>query len=133
MWQHWSTPLEEARPGPRGSAEALLSGRQSLEPWDTWQRQSPPRQGGEVQSYGPCGSTRAHLNKEVRSGAMGHIAAPKPTSTGRCGLPLQLTWQRVDACPVPCLDLELVCGVLGLQGADTYRLIIEFCLYFLPH
>jgi hypothetical protein len=25
------------------SAGALLSGRQSLEPWDTWQRRSPPR------------------------------------------------------------------------------------------
>jgi hypothetical protein len=55
-------------------------------------------------------STRAHLSKEVRSGAVGHVAAPDLTSTGRCGLKLQLAWQRVDARHAPYLDLELVCG-----------------------
>jgi hypothetical protein len=59
---------------------------------------------------GPRGSTGAHLSKGVRSGATGHVAAPKPTSAGRCGPKLQLVYQRVDACPAPCLDLELVCG-----------------------
>jgi hypothetical protein len=56
----------------------------------------------------PRGSTGAHLSKEVRSGAAGHVVALKPTSAGRCGPKLQLTWQRVDARPTPCLDLELV-------------------------
>jgi hypothetical protein len=41
---------------------------------------------------------------------MGHMAALELTSAGRCGPKLQLTWQRVDARPAPCLDLELVCG-----------------------
>jgi hypothetical protein len=41
---------------------------------------------------------------------MGHVVALEPTSVGRCGLKLQLTWQRVDARPAPCLDLERVCG-----------------------
>jgi hypothetical protein len=100
----------EVRSGPHGSTGALLSGRQSPEPWDTWQRRSSPRQGGEVRSYGPRGSTGAYLSKEVRSGAAGHMAALKPTSAGRCGPPLQLTWQCVDARPTPCLVLELVCG-----------------------
>jgi hypothetical protein len=63
---------------------------------------------------GPHGSTGAYLSKEVRSKAVGHVAAPKPTSAGSCGLKLQLTWQRVDARPAPCLDLELVCGVPDL-------------------
>jgi hypothetical protein len=49
---------------------------------------------------------------------MGHVVVSEPTSAGRCGLKLQLTWQRVDARPAHCLDLELVCGVLGLQGTD---------------
>jgi hypothetical protein len=40
---------------------------------------------------------------------MGHVVALDPTSTVRCGLKLQLTWQRVDARPALCLDLELVC------------------------
>jgi hypothetical protein len=59
---------------------------------------------------GPRGSTGAHLSKEVRSRAAGHVAALEPTSAGRCGLKLQLVWQRVDARPAHCLDLELVCG-----------------------
>jgi hypothetical protein len=41
---------------------------------------------------------------------MGHVTVPEPTSTGRCGPELQLMWQRVDACPATCLNLELVCG-----------------------
>jgi hypothetical protein len=52
-WQHRSPPRQggEVRSrGTRDSAEALISGRQSLKPWDTWQCRSPPRQGGEVQS-----------------------------------------------------------------------------------
>jgi hypothetical protein len=48
------------------------------------------------------------------------MAALKSTSTGRCGLKLQLAWQRMDAHLAPCIGLELVCGVPDLQGADTY-------------
>jgi hypothetical protein len=50
--------------------------------------------------------------------AAGHVTALEPTSVVRCGLKLQLTWQRVDARPAPCLDLELVCG--GTQSSG-YR------------
>jgi hypothetical protein len=39
---------------------------------------------------GPRASTGAHLSKEVRSGATGHVAAPEPTSIGRCDPKLQL-------------------------------------------
>jgi hypothetical protein len=44
------------------------------------------------------------------------VAAPEPTSAGRCGSKLQLTWQRVEACSAPCLDLELVCGGTRSSG-----------------
>jgi hypothetical protein len=98
------------------ASEPTSLGRRGPELRNTWQRRSPPQQGGEVRSYGPRGSTRAHLNKEVRSGAAGHVAAPKPTSAGRCGPKLQLTWQRVDARPAPCLDLELVYGGTRSSG-----------------
>jgi hypothetical protein len=47
---------------------------------------------------------------------MGHVAAPEPTSVGRCGLKLLLMWQRVDARSAPCLDLELVCGGTRSSG-----------------
>jgi hypothetical protein len=52
-WQCRSPPRQggEVRScGPRDSAGALLTGRQSPEPWDIWQLRSPSRQGGEVQS-----------------------------------------------------------------------------------
>jgi hypothetical protein len=74
-WQHRSSP----------------PGRQISEPWDTWQRRSSPQQGGEVRGHGTRGSTGAHLSKEARSRATGHMAAPEPTSTGGCGLKVQLT------------------------------------------
>jgi hypothetical protein len=57
-----------------------------------WQRRSSTQQGGEARGHVTCGSTRAHLSKEVRSGAVGHVAAPEPTSAGRCGLKIQLVW-----------------------------------------
>jgi hypothetical protein len=87
-------------------------------PWDTWQRQSSTQQGGEARGHGTRGITGAHLNKEVRFGTVDHVAAPKPTSAGRCGPKLQLAWQHVYARSAPCLNLELVCRVPGLQGAD---------------
>jgi hypothetical protein len=78
-------------------------------PQDMWQHRSSPHQGGKVRSRGTCDNAGAHLSKEAISRAMGHVVASEPTSAGRCGLKLQLTWQRVDARPAPCLDLELVC------------------------
>jgi hypothetical protein len=114
--------------GTRGSTEAPLSGRQSPDQWDMWQHRSFPlrnaepgavghvavkeltSQEGEVRSRGTHGSAGAHLSMEVRSRVVGHVVGPEPTSVGRCGLKLQLMWQRVDARPTPCLDLEIVCG-----------------------
>jgi hypothetical protein len=49
---------------------------------------------------------------------VGHVVAPEPTSVGRCGLKLQLTWQHVDAHPASCLNLELICG--GIRSSE-YR------------
>jgi hypothetical protein len=71
--------------GTRGNTRAPLSERQSPEPWDTWQHRSSSRQRGKVRSQWTCGSVRAHLNKEARSGSAGHVVAPEPTSVGRCG------------------------------------------------
>jgi hypothetical protein len=59
----------------------------------------------------------------VRFEAVRHVAAPKPTSAGRCGPKLQLTWQRVDARPAPCLDLELVCG--GTRSSECRHMLSE--------
>jgi hypothetical protein len=121
MWQHRSSLLGEAEPGAMGhmaTPEPTSAGRQGLELRNMWQRQSSTQQGGKARRHGSHGSTGAHLSKEVTFGTAGHLAALKPTYAGRCGPKLQLAWQRMDACPAPCLDLELVCGVPSLQGAD---------------
>jgi hypothetical protein len=122
-WQRRSSPLGEAEPEAIGhvvAPEPTAIGRRGPKLRNVWRHRSSTQQGDEARSYGPRGSTGAHLSKEVRSGATGHMAALKPTSVGRCGPKLQLTWQRVDACHVLCLDLELVCEVPGLQGVDKY-------------
>jgi hypothetical protein len=106
-------PLGQAKPGAMGhvaAPEPTSSGRRGTELRDTWQCRSSPQQGDEVRGCGARGSAGAHLSREARSGATGHVAAPEPTSAGRRGPELQGTWQRVDARLTPCLDLKLVCG-----------------------
>jgi hypothetical protein len=67
--------------------------------------------------------TRGSTEKEVSSRAVGHVVALEPTSAGRCGPKLQLTWQRMDARPGPCLDLELVCG--GTRSSGCRHVLTE--------
>jgi hypothetical protein len=98
------------------ASELSSAGRRGLELRVTWQRRSTTQQGGEARGHETRDSTGAHLSKEVRSGAAGHVATPEPTSVGMCGPKLQLAWQHVDACPTPCLDLELVCGGTRSSG-----------------
>jgi hypothetical protein len=45
----------------------------------------PSQQGGRIQSHGTHGNIRAHLNREARSEAIGHVAASEPTSARRQG------------------------------------------------
>jgi hypothetical protein len=90
-WQCRSSPLREAEPGAMGHVavpEPTLVGRRGPELRNTWQHRSSTQQGGE--GHGTRGSIGAHLSKEVRSGAAGHVVAPEPTSVGRCGPKLQL-------------------------------------------
>jgi hypothetical protein len=98
--------------------EPTSAGRRGPELSYTWRRRSSTQHEDEAWGHGARGSTGAHLSKEVRFGAAGHVVAPEPTSAGKCGPKLQLAWQRVDARPAHCLDLKLVCGVHGVQGAD---------------
>jgi hypothetical protein len=62
--------------------EPTSAGRRGLELRYTWRRWSSTQQGDEARGHGACGSTRAHLSKEVRTGAAGHMAALVPTSAG---------------------------------------------------
>jgi hypothetical protein len=74
--------------------EPSSTGRRGSEPYDTWQRRSPPRQVGEVRGRGTRGSARARLDREPRSEAVGRVAVPKPISTDRLDSGLQDTWQH---------------------------------------
>jgi hypothetical protein len=65
--------------------EPTSVGRRGPEVRNMWQRWSSTQQGGEARGHVTRGSTGAHLSKEVRSGAAGHVAALEPTSAGRCG------------------------------------------------
>jgi hypothetical protein len=118
-WQRRRPPLEEAEPGAMGhviAPEPTSIGRRGPELRNTWQRRSSTQQGGEARGHVTRGSTGAHLSKEVRSGAVGHVVAPEPTSTERYGLKLQLAWKRVYARPAPCLNLKLLCGGTRSSG-----------------
>jgi hypothetical protein len=108
--------------------EPTSTGRRGPELRNVWLRRSSTQQGDEDRGHGPRGSTGAHLSKEVRSGAAGHVVAPELTSAGRCGPKLQLAWQRMDARPAPCLDLELVCGGTRFSGCRQ-----QFWLLFFPN
>jgi hypothetical protein len=117
--QRQSSPLGEAEPGAIrhvAASEPTSVGRRGPELRNTWQRQSLTQQGGEARGHGTCDSTGAHLSKEVRSGAVGHVTALEPTSAGRCGPKLQLVWQCVDARSAPYLDLELICRSTRYSG-----------------
>jgi hypothetical protein len=96
MWQHRSSPLGEARPGPRGSARAHLGreARSGAEEHVATLKLSS--RGGRARSHETHGSAGAHLDRETRPGAEEHVAAPEPTSVVRCGPKLQLAWQRVN-------------------------------------
>jgi hypothetical protein len=75
--------------GPQGAVGHVAApkptpvGRRGPEPQDTWQRRNPPQSGGKVQSHRTRGSVEVHLNQEVRSEDIGHVAASKPISAER--------------------------------------------------
>jgi hypothetical protein len=75
-------------------SEPSQARRQGLKPQDTWQRRSPPEQGGRVQSRGTRDSVEALPSREAGSEAAGHMA-------------VRLT---------PCLGLEAC-----MRGYSIYR------------
>jgi hypothetical protein len=98
--------------------EPTSARRRGAELRSTWQCRSSTQQGGEARGHGTRGSIEAHLGRKVMSEIAGHVEISELTSIGRRGPELQGMWQRVDARPAPCLDLNLVCR--GTQSAG-YR------------
>jgi hypothetical protein len=61
-WQHRSSPLRKARPGPRGSAGARLSREARSETEEHMAAPELSSRGGRARSHGTHGSARAHLD-----------------------------------------------------------------------
>jgi hypothetical protein len=102
---HALETLESSRIGMPGKLSLFLRFAAHRELRDTWQRRSPPEQGGGVWCYGTHGGTRALLlgrvrshetrgnaralpNREVGSRATRHVTTQEPTLAGRQGLVL---------------------------------------------
>jgi hypothetical protein len=66
--------------------------RQSPKPWGTWQHRSSHHQGGNVQNWEIRDSDGAHLSKEARSGAGGHVSTSELTSARMQGSELRNMW-----------------------------------------
>jgi hypothetical protein len=110
----WKHACLAAQAGVLGFSLCLRPAAQR-EPPDTWQRWSPSPLGGEVRSHMTRGSVGAHLSREARSGAVGHVAAPEPTSAERRGLEPEDTWQHRSP---PQLGGEVqCCWTRGSAGA----------------
>jgi hypothetical protein len=94
MWQHLSSPLGEARSGPRGSTGAHLAREARSRAEEHVAAPELSSQRIRAWSHGTRGSARAHLGMEVRSGAEEHVAAPELNSARRRGLGSRDTWQH---------------------------------------
>jgi hypothetical protein len=94
MWQHRSSPLRVARPGPHGSTGAHLGREARSGAKDHVAAPKLSSQGGRAWSHGTYGSVRAHLGREARSGAEEYVAAPELNSVRRQDPGLQSTWQH---------------------------------------
>jgi hypothetical protein len=95
----------------------------------TWRPQSCPGLGSGSWSHRTRGGPGAASGWAAGAGAAGHVAAPAPTSAGRRGPELQLTWQRVYTRSAPCLDLELVCGGTLSSGYRQLCMMDNSCIY----
>jgi hypothetical protein len=76
-------PQSEARfraVGHVAMPEPTSAVRRGTEAYDMWQRRSPPQPGGKVRSHMARDSAGAHINREVRFRAIGHVAARGCTS-----------------------------------------------------
>jgi hypothetical protein len=91
-WKHWSSPLGEARPGPRGSAGAHL-GREARSGAEEHVAASElSSRGGRARSHGTRGSAGAHLTREARSVAEERVMASELDLARRRGLRPRATW-----------------------------------------
>jgi hypothetical protein len=93
-WQHRSSPLGEARPGPRGNVEAHIDREARSEAEEHVAAPELSSRGDRVRCHGIRGSAGAHLGREARSEAEEHVVAPKLNLARRRGPEPRDTWQH---------------------------------------
>jgi hypothetical protein len=93
-WQHRSSHLGEARPGPRGNAGAHLDREARSGAEEHVAAPKLSSRGGRARSHGTRGSAGAHLGREARSGVEERVAAPELNSARRRGPGPWATWQH---------------------------------------
>jgi hypothetical protein len=84
-WQHRSSPLEEARPGSRGSAGVHLSRKVRSRAEEHMAVSELFSRRERAQSYGTRGNAETHLDREARSVAEKHVATLELNSVRRRG------------------------------------------------
>jgi hypothetical protein len=93
-WRHRSSPLEEAKPGPRGSAGAHLDREVRSRAEEHVATSKLSSQGDKGRSHETHDSVGAHLSREARSRVEEHVVAPGLNSARRqCPEPRD-TWQH---------------------------------------
>jgi hypothetical protein len=121
MWQHRSSPLGEARSGPRGSARAHLGREARSRAEEHMAAPELSSRRGRARSHETRGSTRAHLSMEARSRAEEHVAAPELNSARRRGSEPWFTRQHRSS---PQQGGEVRgCGTRGGSGAHLCRVV----------
>jgi hypothetical protein len=108
------------------AAPESSAGRRDPELQDTWQHWSPPQRGGGVQRCGTHGGSGA-LSGEVRSGAAGHVVAPKPSLVGRWGPELRDMYHHRS--PPERGGWVQSSGTRGSMWYHVMLLVLALCLY----
>jgi hypothetical protein len=93
-WQHRSSPLGEARPGPRGSIGTHLGREARSGVEENVAAPELSSQGGRARSHGTCDSVGVHLDREARSGDEKHVTVPELNSVSRRHPGPRDTWQH---------------------------------------
>jgi hypothetical protein len=94
---------QDQEPQNVAASEPSRAGKQDPEPWDTWQRRSPPEQGGMIMCCRACGSTSSlswtqaciwgYLVCRVPIVTHGYVAVSEPSRVVRQDPELWDMWQ----------------------------------------
>jgi hypothetical protein len=84
-WQHWSSPLREARPGPRDSAGAHLDRKARSGAEEHVIASELSSQGGRARCHETRGSAGTHFGRDARFRAEELVAPPELNSARRQG------------------------------------------------